>query len=41
MAGWGMAAGWPDTPEPSIRDGWVNLNRKRVYTEPGKYRPDL
>lgn len=25
MAGWGMAAGWPGTPEPSIRDGCVNL----------------
>lgn len=25
MAGWGMAAGWPGTPEPSIRDGWENL----------------
>jgi hypothetical protein len=25
MAGWGMAAGCPGTPDPSIKDGWVNL----------------
>ena len=32
MAGWGMAAGWPGTPEPSIRDGWVNLKAEGELT---------